>query len=894
MQFNSYAQNFEDVMLWRALKLVGEGFYIDVGAAGPWEDSVTAAFYERGWRGVNIEPQQAYFKRMVAARPKDINLDVLIGAAAGRQSFYEVYSHFGDAITGLSTKIKNVADRHRNSGFKIVERPLEVQTLGEICDRYAPREIHFLKIDVEGAEREALMGMNFYRHRPWIVVVEATEPNSPLPSHEQWEKILLHSNYRFVWFDGLNRFYLSSEKYDKLKDHFNLPPNVFDGFRRGRSPAFSNTPVLAPDPFIANAPTKITDDNRIAMTTACRDADAIPKIPGAGSVITDRDGQRVQLMHNGLKVVADGYCGPWMTRLIESCEGHHEPQEERIFHEVVKRLAANATMIELGGNWSYYTMWFLKDAPRRRAIIVEPDPANRAVGEANLALNDLSATFVAAFAGAEIAELIPFQTERSGVLSLRRTTVEELMRSNGIDRLSVLHCDIQGAELTVIDSCKELLANGRIDWIFISTHAYNITGDPLTHQRCLSLLQASGAKIVAEHDVHEFYSGDGLIVARFTPEFEDWSSLSLSRNRYSSSFFRNPIYDFAAEIRRRHGVPHEDIAAIVDAAYRAILMRPAEIGGLTSKTNALAEGKLNVENMLKSMLNSRELKLKRAAFQTRYFGDSAVESYVHYLQGNNLFECTGFRLKLRADCSLGSAGTSILTPIDDVILPGLFKSGSHQKENLQLAAQSLDLSQSYSLLDIGANIGLFSSQLLVAFPNIERCIGVEPDPDNFAALEYNLRPFDGRSLQLHNFAITDSDGEALLYRDPQNCGNYSLSADAVEGNKADQRRVRTVDARGFANRYLPDFGPLILKTDTQGWDETIITRFPRQLWDRVILACIEIWRISKPPFDAGQLKEIIELFPNRFFQGETNGDVDDILNYAIGKDRKFQDLILWR
>jgi hypothetical protein len=44
LTFVSYAQNFEDVLLWRALRQVRNGFYIDVGAAHPDIDSVTRAF----------------------------------------------------------------------------------------------------------------------------------------------------------------------------------------------------------------------------------------------------------------------------------------------------------------------------------------------------------------------------------------------------------------------------------------------------------------------------------------------------------------------------------------------------------------------------------------------------------------------------------------------------------------------------------------------------------------------------------------------------------------------------------------------------------------------------------------------------------------------------------
>lgn len=58
MTFISYAQNFEDVRLWRVLKQFEHGFYIDVGANDPRHHSVTKAFYDHGWQGINVEPMQ--------------------------------------------------------------------------------------------------------------------------------------------------------------------------------------------------------------------------------------------------------------------------------------------------------------------------------------------------------------------------------------------------------------------------------------------------------------------------------------------------------------------------------------------------------------------------------------------------------------------------------------------------------------------------------------------------------------------------------------------------------------------------------------------------------------------------------------------------------------------
>ena len=48
MTLISYAQNYEDVMLWRAVGHIDDGFYIDVGAVWPTNDSVTKLFYDHG------------------------------------------------------------------------------------------------------------------------------------------------------------------------------------------------------------------------------------------------------------------------------------------------------------------------------------------------------------------------------------------------------------------------------------------------------------------------------------------------------------------------------------------------------------------------------------------------------------------------------------------------------------------------------------------------------------------------------------------------------------------------------------------------------------------------------------------------------------------------------
>lgn len=224
MTFVSYSQNSEDVLLWRALGHVRHGFYIDVGANDPVEHSVTKAFYERGWHGISIEPLPAFHQAFEEQRPHDVNLAVAAGATDGELTLYDV-----PAVRGWASPQASVAEMHRAEGHEVAEIKVPVRTLTSICEQHVRGEIHFLKVDVEGFEGEVLRGMDFARWRPWILVIEATLPNSRETNHGSWEHLVTDQGYRFAWFDGLNRYYVADE-HAELGAHLTIQPNVFDEF----------------------------------------------------------------------------------------------------------------------------------------------------------------------------------------------------------------------------------------------------------------------------------------------------------------------------------------------------------------------------------------------------------------------------------------------------------------------------------------------------------------------------------------------------------------------------------------------------------------------------------------------------------------------------------------
>ncbi|MEC5407882.1 FkbM family methyltransferase [Paraburkholderia sp. MPAMCS5] len=223
MSFVSYAQNYEDVMLWRVLKEVSGGFYIDVGANDPEVDSITKAFYDRGWAGINIEPLSGHYSDLLERRPRDINLECAAGSEEGEFEIWE------GSIRGWATMDRAVVDHHLRNGYSGTWKKVSVRPLRSICADHVRGDVHFLKVDVEGAEAAVLSGMDFERVRPWIVVVEAIFPNSVDENYSEWEYMLLSSGYAFVYADGVNRFYVANER-PELRGAFRYPPNILDEF----------------------------------------------------------------------------------------------------------------------------------------------------------------------------------------------------------------------------------------------------------------------------------------------------------------------------------------------------------------------------------------------------------------------------------------------------------------------------------------------------------------------------------------------------------------------------------------------------------------------------------------------------------------------------------------
>jgi hypothetical protein len=155
-------------------------------------------------------------------------LGVALDIQPGKASFYRIVAGPGlEGGPGLSTLDPDIVEMHKETGWGIEELEVDVVTLESVLTEYASPGFDLLKVDVEGREAAVLASADLSYWRPRVLVVESTIPDSPEPSHDKWESLVIQTGYKLALFDGLNRFYARNSESELLR-RLSVPANVFD------------------------------------------------------------------------------------------------------------------------------------------------------------------------------------------------------------------------------------------------------------------------------------------------------------------------------------------------------------------------------------------------------------------------------------------------------------------------------------------------------------------------------------------------------------------------------------------------------------------------------------------------------------------------------------------
>ncbi len=456
-----------------------KGFFVEIGAFDGVQFSNTK-FYEEalGWKGICVEPIPEHFESLVINRPNSACINACIAEVPGTATFQRVKSKdpHTEMLSGLLDKY---CSRHLNRTLRATEKDrgeiemIEVECirLDTILDQNQVTHIDYLSIDTEGGELAILKSIDFNRYDITVIGVE-NNYSSP-----DFKAFMENSGYTLVGQLG-DEIYLKNAEIERINSSF-----------RKKSYAKTLTALLASD------------------------TDSIPKVLQAGTVF-NKGRNAFQLMHNGVKIqIRDQRERD--RKIIRGLKGHCNPQEEKVFYEILKTIPESASIIEYGARCSFLPLWFTHDSLMRKAFLINPDMKGLEISRQNFTLNkNMQGKFFHCFLG----------NSNQPAAKVKKKSLDKFFKDEKISHVNIVHSDLKGAEYELLLGAERLIKADKIDYFYLSTH------DDVAHMHCLEFFQEHRMQVIAAYDRRESFSGPGLIVAK-RPGVQGPTKIEVSKKR---------------------------------------------------------------------------------------------------------------------------------------------------------------------------------------------------------------------------------------------------------------------------------------------------------------------------------------------------------------------------
>jgi FkbM family methyltransferase len=196
---------------------IKKGTYLDMGAHHPYYFSNTQFLYEKGFRGVNCEPNPYLHKIFLKKRKDDINLNIgiSIGENNSEQDFYIMNP------STLSTFSKEEANRYVEESGHSIEKIIKakIYNINGIIEQYCKQVPNLITIDIEGLDYAVLKTLDFDKYKPDVFCIEIAEYHTD-GSYKRIKEIdeLMNANGYFIYADLYqNTIYVNKNKWDKKK-----------------------------------------------------------------------------------------------------------------------------------------------------------------------------------------------------------------------------------------------------------------------------------------------------------------------------------------------------------------------------------------------------------------------------------------------------------------------------------------------------------------------------------------------------------------------------------------------------------------------------------------------------------------------------------------------------
>jgi len=269
-------------------------------------------------------------------------------------------------------------------------------------------------------------------------------------------------------------------------------------------------------------------------------------------------------------------------------------------------------------------------------------------------------------------------------------------------------------------------------------------------------------------------------------------------------------------------------------------------------------------------------------------------------------------LKLNRKTALGERGALLEIPQDNMIywhiknygvweeeeclyLAGLLNRYSAGQNQILGAEKTTD--NAVTFLDLGANSGLVSLQVIALAETKCSVIMVEPILSHVEAIQFNIKTLnDSVDISIHNFALGAENGKFSIFTQKSSRGNSSLFKTVV-GSDFEENFIEVVETKGFCERYLNTQNSFVIKSDLQGFDAAVLSRIPKNVWKQTKGAVVEVWALPEVlPSDVLAIENLWKDFSSMSWQSDFTDLINfrDISDFWLSKSGKQKNLFLKR